>query len=249
MEGSELLENAVKAGLIENEDLPEEEAAPAPRPADEDAAGTIEALILASGDGLSVERLAEITRLPEERVNAALAEIGARCGGEGRGFELAAAAGLYQFRTKARYAAYVQALKTERPRRLTHAALETLAVIAYRQPVVKSDIEKIRGVDATPTLKTLLDRRLIRIVGHKSTVGQPALYGTTEEFLKLFGLQSLAELPTLRDLKELESDPGEAGERLGNLEDAAESEEAEPAEAESGAEPPAEAAPITGEAA
>ena len=88
-------------------------------------------------------------------------------------------------------------------------ALETLAVIAYRQPIVRSDMEKIRGVDVTPTLKTLLDRRLIRIVGHQETVGQPALYGTTDDFLKVFGLSSLSQLPTLRDLKELDSDPGE----------------------------------------
>ena len=84
--------------------------------------------------------------------------------------------------------------------------------MAYRQPIVKSDIEKLRGVDATPTLKTLLERNLIRIAGHLPTVGQPALYGTGEEFLKVFGISSLSELPTLRDLKDLE-DPGEVEEK------------------------------------
>jgi segregation and condensation protein B len=95
---------------------------------------------------------------------------------------------------------------------LSAAALETLAIVAYRQPIVRSDVEKIRGVDCTPTIKTLLERGLIKILGHQASVGQPALYGTTEEFLKLFGLNSLSELPTLRDLQELERDPGESEE-------------------------------------
>ncbi len=82
--------------------------------------------------------------------------------------------------------------------------METLAIVAYRQPIVRSDVEKIRGVDATPTLKTLIDRGFIKIVGHQETIGQPALYGTTQQFLEVFGLSSLAELPTLRDLQQLE---------------------------------------------
>ncbi|NLF25216.1 MAG: SMC-Scp complex subunit ScpB, partial [Deltaproteobacteria bacterium] len=164
------------------------------------------------------ERIREVTKLDESVVESALKLLEEHYREAGRGFELVQAAGQYQFRTRACFAPHVQALKVDRPRRLTNAALETLAVIAYRQPIVKSDIEKIRGVDATPTLKTLLDRELIRIMGHKAAVGQPALYGTTERFLKLFGLNSLGELPTLRDLKDLENDPGEAGERLGELE-------------------------------
>jgi segregation and condensation protein B len=195
--------------------------------AEEDGVAALEALIFASGEGLSLERLEEITGLAQDVLARALQQLTQECAEPERGVELVAVAGLYQFRTKARFAEYLRVMKTERPRRLSHAALETLAVIGYRQPIVKSDIEKIRGVDATPTLKTLLDRQLIRIVGHKATVGQPALYGTTDRFLKLFGLNSLAELPTLRDLKELESDPGEAGELLGDLEGAAEEPTAE----------------------
>jgi segregation and condensation protein B len=97
-----------------------------------------------------------------------------------------------------------------KPRRLSQAALETLAVIAYQQPVVKSEIDKIRGVDVAPTIKTLLERKLVKILGYQASVGQPALYGTTEDFLSIFGLSSLAELPTLRDLKALVREPGEA---------------------------------------
>jgi segregation and condensation protein B len=133
--------------------------------------------------------------------------------GGSNGFELLKVADKYQFRTRAIFAPYIRELKAERPRRLSAAALETLAVVAYRQPVVKSDIERIRGVDVTPTLKTLLERALVKIVGHQPTAGQPALYGTTEEFLRLFSLNSLAQLPSLRDLREFERDPGESEEQ------------------------------------
>ena len=125
----------------------------------------------------------------------------------GSGLELVEVASGFQLRTKERYAKALQALKESRPKKLSPPALETLAIVAYRQPIVKSDVEAIRGVDATPTLKTLLQRRLIRIVGHQATAGQPALYGTTDSFLELFGLKSLSELPTLRDLQELDQAP------------------------------------------
>jgi segregation and condensation protein B len=97
-----------------------------------------------------------------------------------------------------------------RPRRLSQAALETLAVVAYQQPVVKSEIDKIRGVDVAPTLKTLIDRNLVKILGYQASVGQPALYGTTENFLQVFGLPSLSSLPAIQDLKALIKEPGEA---------------------------------------
>lgn len=173
-------------------------------------AGIIEACLFACGEPLSVDRLSEITGKKSEEIEGALEELSARYVLPDSGLELVRVAGKYQFRTRVEIAPFLRALRADRPRRLSAAALETLAVIAYRQPIVKSDIETIRGVDATPTLKTLLERGLVRIFGHKPTVGQPALYGTTEEFLKVFGLQSLGELPTLRDLKELEEDPGES---------------------------------------
>ena len=129
---------------------------------------------------------------------------------EESGIELVCIAGKYQFRTRGKFGSFIREMRAGRPRRLSGQALETLAIVAYRQPIVKADVEKIRGVDATPTIKTLLERKLIKIVGHQASVGQPALFGTTEEFLKLFGLSSLTELPSLRDIKELESDPGES---------------------------------------
>ena len=171
----------------------------------------IEALLFASGEPLSGERIAEICKITPEEVMLCVQELTARYAQAGSGFEIVTVAEQYQLRTRALFAPYLRVMRAGRPRRLSNAALETLAIVAYRQPVVKSDIEKIRGVDVTPTLKTLLERALVRIVGHQPTVGQPALYGTTDEFLKLFGLSSLGELPTLRDIKELERDPGESG--------------------------------------
>jgi segregation and condensation protein B len=172
----------------------------------------VEALLFAHGEPLAVGKIAEISAIPEDEIGTVLEAIKLRHAGEQSGFELLVVAEQYQFRTKPQFANYVRELRAGVPRRLSAPALETLAIIAYRQPIVRSDIERIRGVDATPTIKTLLDRNLIRIIGHQAGVGQPALFGTTDEFLKLFGLKSLAELPTLRDLKELERDPGEESE-------------------------------------
>lgn len=169
----------------------------------------VEALLFASPEPIWPARLAEICQATEDEVNVAIKDLAARYAQTGAGFEIITVADKVQLRTRALFAPYIRLMRAGRPRRLSNAALETLAVIAYRQPVVKSDIEKIRGVDVTPTLKTLLERGVVRIVGHQPSVGQPALYGTTDEFLKLFGLGSLGELPTLRDIKELERDPGE----------------------------------------
>jgi segregation and condensation protein B len=116
-----------------------------------------------------------------------------------------------QLRTKALFADHVRQLMAVKPRKLSQAALETLAVVAYQQPVVKSEIDKIRGVDVAPTLKTLIERKLVKIIGYQASVGQPALYGTTEDFLQVFGLPSLSSLPALRDIKALVKEPGESG--------------------------------------
>lgn len=169
----------------------------------------VESLLFAYGEPLSSQRIAEIAKVDETLVDEALFVLVEESKHAESGVELVRVAEKYQYRTKGRFAAAIRELKAGKPRRLSGAALETLAIIAYRQPVVKSDVEKIRGVDVTPTLKTLLERSFVKIVGHQSTVGQPALYGTTDEFLKVFGLNSLSELPSLRDLAELGQDPGE----------------------------------------
>ena len=172
-----------------------------------DLPALIECLLFVNGNPLSLERLIQVTGFEEQEVQAALLALREDLRHRKSGVELLEVSGGFQLRTRNHFAPYIRNLKLDRPRRLSPAALETLAVVAYRQPIVKSDIEAIRGVDATPTLKTLMDRRLIRIVGHQNTVGLPALYGSTDAFLELFGLKSLAELPTLRDLKELQSAP------------------------------------------
>jgi len=175
----------------------------------EDLPKLFEVLLFAAGHPLTLDKLCEVSKAKDEDAVAALDTLKHNLSERAAPIELVEVNGGYQLRTKDFFAPFVQELKRTRPRRLSAAALETLAIVAYRQPVVKSDIEAIRGVDVTPTLKTLLDRKLIRIIGYQATVGQPALYGTTEAFLELFGLNSVADLPALRDLRELSEDPGE----------------------------------------
>jgi segregation and condensation protein B len=172
--------------------------------------GVVHAILVATSEPISLERLEEVTKLSAEDLQIALRQLIDECDAPSSGVEIIKVAGeKYQLRTRARYARFITALKATSPRRLSHAALETIAIVAYKQPIVKSEIERVRGVDSTPVLKTLLEKRLIKIVGHQATAGQPALYGTTDEFLKLFGMASLSELPSLRELKEFEQDPGE----------------------------------------
>jgi segregation and condensation protein B len=170
----------------------------------------LEALLLASGEPLSIARIQEIIGGTKADILNLADELQAALASEARGIELVVVAEKLQLRTKADYADYVRQLMAVKPRRLSQAALETLAVIAYQQPVVKSEIDKIRGVDVAPTIKTLIERNLIKILGYQASVGQPALYGTTENFLQVFGLPSLSSLPAIQDLKALIKEPGEA---------------------------------------
>lgn len=172
-------------------------------------AALLEALLITNGEALDFETINFVTGFSEDQINQAVAELQNRYAEVSCGIEIRRVASKLQIRTKSDLAGYIQKLKSGRPRRLSPAALETLAIVAYRQPVVKSDIDKIRGVDVTPTIKTLLDRNLIKIIGHQATVGQPALYATTDEFLKVFGINSLEDLPSLKELDEIESHPGE----------------------------------------
>ncbi len=162
----------------------------------------LESLIFASDRPLA---LVDFKRLVGERdakkVTAALEAVQARH--RGTGLELASTAGGWQFRTSAENATWVAKLVAGRPARLSRAMLETMAIVAYRQPITRPEIDEIRGVDCGPVLKTLLDRALIRMIGKKEEVGRPILYGTTPEFLRTFSLKDLTELPTLRQFHEL----------------------------------------------
>ena len=123
-------------------------------------------------------------------------------------------AGGYQFRTHPSTREWVQQLIAGRPVRLSRAQLETLAIVAYRQPITRPEIDEIRGVDSGSTLKVLLDRELIRILGKKEEPGRPLLYGTTKEFLEFFNLSDLRELPTLREFHELTEESAARGRGL-----------------------------------
>jgi segregation and condensation protein B len=162
----------------------------------------IEALVFASDKPLTVQRLRQLTRVSDtRRIEAALATLAEDY--RDRGLILQSVSGGYQFRTRTQFSAWVQQLIAGRPVRLSRAQLETLAIIAYRQPITRPEIDDIRGVDSSGTLRVLMDRLLIRTLGKKEEVGRPVLYGTTKEFLDFFSLGDLRELPTLREYSEL----------------------------------------------
>lgn len=162
--------------------------------------------------------LAEYTNHDVEAVESCLAEVMELFAKTELGFELVEVAGAYQLRTVPRLRKVIENLIPPRARKLSRAAAETLAVVAYKQPVQRAEIEAIRGVDALPTVRTLLDAKLIRVVGREDAPGQPALYGTTAVFLEKFGLRDLSELPPIREIVEISREEGEAD---GPLEDAA----------------------------
>lgn len=142
---------------------------------------------------------------PKE-IKSALADIQESYQSEAHGVELVEAGGGWIFRTKASQAEVVSRLRRVRPARLSRAALETLSIVAYRQPVTRGGIEDIRGVDSGGVLRTLLEKRLVKILGRSEAVGNPLLYGTTPEFLQVFGLKDLNSLPTLKEFQELDDE-------------------------------------------
>jgi segregation and condensation protein B len=161
-----------------------------------------ESLLFAAGTPLSLRRLAEVIGVAQAEVKPALALLLEEYTAPGRGIYLGEVAGGYQFRTVPEYADYVKTLVREKPNRLSRAALETLAIIAYRQPITKAEIEAVRGVDVDGVLNSLLTKKLVRVMGRKDVPGRPWVYGTTPQFLELFGLNELASLPPLPDIHE-----------------------------------------------
>ncbi len=168
----------------------------------------VEAALLAAGRALSLDELVGLfeeeapppTRREIRESIDALRELW-----EGRGLELAEVASGYRMQVRASHARWMTRLWAERPPRYTRALLETLALIAYRQPITRGQIEDVRGVSvSTSTIKTLVDREWIRIVGHREVPGRPALYGTTKRFLDHFNLRSLEELPALQAIRDIE---------------------------------------------
>lgn len=165
----------------------------------------VEALIFASELPLNIDKLADVLEGVEKRdIRDCLSRLVEEYQNETRGFCIVEVAGGYHFRTKNEWSPWIKKLKKGKPATLTPAMMETLAVIAYRQPVLKAEIDKVRGVDTGGAIKKLLERKLVRIVGRKDVPGKPIIYGTTQRFLEVFNLKDLAELPTLRELKELQ---------------------------------------------
>lgn len=172
-------------------------------------AAVISALLFVSPKPLTVETIAEATDSDIVTVEEILEDVLSLFKDDVHGFSLHEVAGGWQLRTSTLAADAVKRLIPPRGKKLSRAAAETLAVIAYKQPVERAEIESIRGVDALPTLKTLLDGKLIRVVGRAETAGTPALYGTTMTFLEKFGLKDLSDLPSGHELEELLAEPGE----------------------------------------
>ncbi|MEN6317492.1 MAG: SMC-Scp complex subunit ScpB [Syntrophaceae bacterium] len=165
----------------------------------------VEAIIFASESPLSIDRIreilpdvekSEITRLLQELIDEYETKRG--------GFLLQEVAGGFQFRTRADLSFWISKLMRGKAAALSHAAMETLAIVAYKQPVVKSEIDRIRGVDGGSSLKGLLEKKFVRIMGRKDVPGKPMMYGTTKKFLEVFNLKDLSELPTLKELKDLQ---------------------------------------------
>ncbi len=159
----------------------------------------LEAILLISTRPLSIEDISKVVDEKKAEIRVAMEELREYYSQSDRGFYIEEVAEGYQFRAREDYNPWLQRLEGLKPPRLSQAALETLAIIAYKQPVVRAEIEDIRGVDVGGILKNLLEKRLIKILGRKDLPGRPLVYGTTREFLELFGLKDLSSLPTLRD--------------------------------------------------
>lgn len=159
----------------------------------------IEAILFAAGDPIKAEKLAEILDIPLEHVKELLLQLTQDMAAPERGLCLLQIGGGYQICTKPEFAAIVEKLAAVQDTRLSNPALEALAIVAFKQPVTRQEVDFIRGVQSDSVINTLVERRLIREVGRKDAVGRPILYGTTDEFMACFGINSLDELPKLPD--------------------------------------------------
>ena len=193
---------AAESGVVESQE-PEESGTYSVQNAAERRA-VVEALIFVSEEPLSAKIIADVLKDDRELVEAAIAELAKEFNGRNGGLQLREVAGGWQFATRPEYHEHVRAFLKSRPSaKLSIASLETLAVIAYKQPVTVPEILEIRGVQSPSSIKTLLDKKLIVAKGRKETVGRPMMYGTSKEFLMQFGLKDLNELPSVEDFQDL----------------------------------------------
>jgi len=164
----------------------------------------IESLLFVADEPLPVDRIKKILIQVETReIRETMAELTAEYEARGGGFYLDEVAGGYQIRTRPRYTDWIKKLIQPKPLRLSKPALETLVIIAYKQPIIRSDIEHLRGVDCGGVIRALLERKLIRVLGRKEIAGRPLIYATTKRFLEIFDLKNLRDLPTPKEIEEL----------------------------------------------
>lgn len=170
----------------------------------EEIRSIIESLLFVADGPQSLQRFAEVLEgVDRETIQSVVNELRTELETQNRGIRLVEVAGGYQLRTPKSNADWVKKFLGGRPSRMGKATLETLAIIAYRQPITRAEIEAIRGVDVDGVVTTLMERNLIRAVARKDVPGRPFLYGTTPEFLQLFNLKDLSQLPTLKEMDEI----------------------------------------------
>ena len=198
-----MVAEAEQSATDTDEESADEELLSAPQSQAERAA-VIEALIFVSDEPLSAKAIADVLKEDKEVIGETVKALAEEFNGRNGGLQLREVAGGWQLATRPEYHEHVRAfLKTRPSAKLTIASLETLAVIAYRQPVTVPEILEIRGVQSPSSIKTLLDKKLIVAKGRKETVGRPMMYGTSKEFLLQFGLKDLSELPSVEDFHDL----------------------------------------------
>lgn len=174
----------------------------------EELKAIIESLLLVAATPLSIDRIKTILpHLESGDIRAALQSLASEYNERNGGFVLREVAGGFQFRTRPEYREYIKKMVQPSPVRLSRAALETLAIVAYKQPIIRNDVEQIRGVDSGGVLRMLLDRKLIRVLGRREIPGRPIIYATTKQFLELFDLKDLKDLPSPKEIEELGKSP------------------------------------------
>jgi len=164
----------------------------------------VESLLFVSDAPLTIDKMKSILEVEDRKtIREILETLAEEYEVQHRAFFLSEVAGGYQLRTRPEYGSWARKLKQSKPPRLSRAAMETLAIIAYKQPVLRTDIEHLRGVDSGGVLRMLLERDIIRVLGRKDLPGRPMVYGTSKRFLEIFNLKDLKNLPTLKDIQAL----------------------------------------------
>lgn len=218
---SESLENAIDEAALDTIDSDIESDSHSPIAVSEaHLKSVLESLVFVAEKPVTAHQLAKVARAPIKEVKRILADLQTEY--HGRGLQLEEVASGFQFRSAPGNAPFVRDLVGKKPQKMSRAQIEALAVVAYRQPVTRPEIEEIRGVDCGHALKFLLERDIVKVLGRKEEPGRPLLYGTTPKFLEMFSLSSLKDLPTLHEFSELTEESRalfekKTGERLDNM--------------------------------